>query len=149
MSEQLIEILLIEDNPGDVLLTREALRDGRFKTNLNVVGDGAAAIEFLEQKGAYANAPRPDMILLDLNLPRLSGLEVLDRIKGHQQWRVIPIIMLTTSESAQDIYDAYERHVNCYITKPLSFDPFMVVVRRIEEFWLSTARLPVQAPGLQ
>jgi two-component system, chemotaxis family, response regulator Rcp1 len=137
-----IDILLVEDNPGDVRLTQEALRESRILNELSVVGDGAAAIAFLEREGSYADAPVPDLILLDLNLPKLSGREVLERIKSHEQWKVIPVVMLTTSDSERDVIESYAHHVNCYITKPLAFEPFMEVIKRIEDFWLTIVRLP-------
>jgi CheY-like chemotaxis protein len=137
-----IEILLVEDNPGDVRLTQEALRESRILNTLNVAGDGAAAIDFLEQQGMYSTAPVPDLILLDLNLPKLTGREVLERIKTHPRWKVIPVVVLTTSESEVDILDSYALHVNCYITKPLAFESFMEVIKQIEDFWLTIVRLP-------
>ncbi|HRH39804.1 MAG TPA: response regulator [Flavobacteriales bacterium] len=142
MTTRQIEILLIEDNPGDIVLTQEAFRESNLKTNMNVVGDGASAIEYLSHSGQYSGSASPDLILLDLNLPKLSGREVLELIKTHEHWKMIPVIMLTTSESEHDVNDAYLRHVNCYITKPMAFDPFIEVIRKIEGFWLGLARLP-------
>jgi chemotaxis family two-component system response regulator Rcp1 len=137
-----IEILLVEDNPGDVRLTQEALRESRIRNELNVVGDGASAIEFLERNGRYSAVAIPDLVLLDLNLPKLNGREVLQRIKSHDLWKLIPVVVLTTSEAEVDIQECYAHHVNCYITKPLAFDAFMEVIRQIEDFWLTTVRLP-------
>jgi len=137
-----IEILLVEDNPGDVRLTQEALRESRIANALSVVGDGAAAITFLEESGPAGTNAIPDLVLLDLNLPKLSGRDVLSRIKEHEHWKVIPVVVLTTSESEKDILECYPRHVNCYITKPLAFDAFLEVVRQIEDFWLTIVRLP-------
>jgi chemotaxis family two-component system response regulator Rcp1 len=143
-----IEILLVEDNPGDVRLTQEALRESRILNELSVVGDGASAIDFLERRGAYASAPVPDLILLDLNLPKLSGRDVLARIKSHDEWKVIPVVVLTTSDSQKDIHTAYSLHVNCYVTKPLEFQPFMEVIKQIEDFWLTIVRLPSATPAI-
>lgn len=137
-----IEILLVEDNQGDVRLTREALSESTIATHLNVVNDGAAALEFLERKGPYADAPVPQLILLDLNLPKVNGRDVLARIKAHPEWRVIPVVILTTSSADRDIRDSYAAHVNCYITKPMSFAPFLDVVQGIGDFWLKLVRLP-------
>lgn len=137
-----IEILLVEDHPGDVRLTREALREGTLKTHLSVVADGVAALAFLRHEEGYAGAPRPDIILLDLNLPRLHGREVLAAIKGDTQLRQIPVIVLTTSADERDVQHAYALHANCYITKPLDFEHFSDVVRTIESFWLQTVTLP-------
>jgi chemotaxis family two-component system response regulator Rcp1 len=137
-----IEILLVEDNPGDVRLTREAFRESRILNELNVVGDGAAAIEYLKGNGPHKATSIPDLVLLDLNLPKLSGREVLQRIKAHELWKVIPVVVLSTSESEVDIQGCYSDHANCYITKPLAFDAFLEVVRQIEDFWLTIVRLP-------
>lgn len=136
-----IEILLIEDNPGDARLTVEAMRESHILNRLSVATDGASAIEFLESRGQLG-APLPDLILLDLNLPKLNGREVLDRIKKHEEWKVIPVVVLTTSSSEKDIVESYALHVNCYITKPLGFESFMEVVKHIEDFWLTIVRLP-------
>lgn len=137
-----IEILLVEDNPGDVRLTQEALRESSVRNRLSVVGDGASALSFLAREAPFADAPPPDLILLDLNLPRVNGREVLDHIKHHPTWKMIPVIILTTSRSQRDIQDSYARHVNSYVTKPLAFEPFMEMVRVIEKFWLRTVSLP-------
>lgn len=137
-----IEILLVEDNPGDVRLTKEALRESRILNKLSVAGDGALAIDFLERQGTFINAPVPDLILLDLNLPKVTGREVLERVKTHPKWKVIPVVVLTTSESEVDILESYALHVNCYIAKPLAFESFMEVIKQIEDFWLTIVRLP-------
>ncbi|HVL49157.1 MAG TPA: response regulator [Candidatus Thermoplasmatota archaeon] len=137
-----IEILLVEDNPGDVRLTREALKEGKVANNLHVAGDGAMALEILHRKGAYANAPRPDLILLDLNLPKKNGIEVLSEIKADPDLRRIPVVILTTSQAEQDIAKTYSLHANCYITKPVDLNQFMTVVQQIESFWLSVVKLP-------
>lgn len=142
--ERPVEILLVEDNPGDVRLTIEAFRERQVNSHLNVTGDGVEALAFLRRQGKYANAPRPDLILLDLNLPRKTGHEVLAEAKTDENLRRIPVIILTTSTSEEDIIRTYNLHANCYITKPMDLEQFVDVVRRIEEFWLSTARLPVQ-----
>lgn len=144
---QPMEILLVEDNPGDVRLTREALREGRIPNNLSVVGDGMAALDFLERRGTHASTPLPDLILLDLNLPRLNGREVLARIKSNDKWKMIPVVVLSTSESQMDIDATYALHVNCYVAKPLDFQPFMDVIKQIESFWLTIVRLPGANPA--
>ena len=137
-----IHILLVEDNPGDVRLTREALRGARVANDLQVVGDGEEAIEYLRQRGRYVNAHRPDIILLDLNLPRLDGREVLMDIKSDPDLAKIPIIVLTSSSAERDIQSAYELHANCYISKPVDFTEFIEAVRSLEGFWLRIVRLP-------
>jgi CheY-like chemotaxis protein len=137
-----IEILLVEDNPGDVRLTLEALKDGKVSNHLSVVGDGVEALAFLHQEGAYANAPCPDLILLDLNLPKKDGREVLLEIKNEEPLKHIPVVVLTTSNADKDILRTYELHANCYITKPVDFDKFTRVVRSIEDFWLTIVKLP-------
>jgi CheY-like chemotaxis protein len=137
-----IEILLVEDNPADVRLTREALRDSSIVTELRVVGDGAAAIQYLEQSTTGGELPVPDLVLLDLNLPKVNGHEVLHRIKEHPLWKMIPVVVLTTSGSQQDIQACYSKYVNCYITKPLGFEAFLGAVKQIEDFWLTLVRLP-------
>jgi CheY-like chemotaxis protein len=137
-----IAILLVEDNPGDVRLTREGLREGKVRNNLSVVDDGVKALAFLRREGEYAQAPRPDLILLDLNLPRLSGREVLAEIKRDPQFKSIPVVILTSSKAEQDIVKAYELAANCYITKPVDLDQFITVVKSIEDFWLTIVRLP-------
>lgn len=137
-----IEILLVEDSPGDVRLTREALREARVANNLHVVGDGAEAMDFLTRSGRHTGAPRPDMILLDLNLPKMGGREVLARIKGDEELKRIPVIVLTTSDAEADILDSYGLHANCYLVKPVDVDRFFEQVRTIEGFWLSIVKLP-------
>ena len=137
-----IEILLVEDNPGDVRLTQEVLKDGRIKNTLRVVGDGVEALEFLHREGLHADAKTPDLILLDLNLPRMSGREVLAEIKSDPDLHRIPIVVLTTSAAETDILTSYDLHANCYITKPVDLDQFVKVVRSIEDFWLAIVRLP-------
>ncbi len=137
-----IQILLVEDNPGDVRLTREAMTESRIENDLHVVNDGAAALDYLERKGDYADAPVPDLVLLDLNLPKVSGHEVLRTIKNSDALKMIPVVALTTSHAQADIEECYRHHVNCYITKPMSYGPFMDVVRSIEDFWLTRVELP-------
>ncbi len=137
-----IEILLIEDSPSDTALTIEALEEGKIANNLSHVEDGVEAMDFLMRKGKYKNASRPDLIMLDLNLPRKDGREVLAEIKADENLRIIPIIVLTTSRSDKDILQSYKLNANCYITKPVDFRQFMDVVRSIEKFWLSVVTLP-------
>lgn len=139
---QLVEILLVEDNPGDVRLTQEALKEGEIPNNLSVVGDGEEAIAFLRKEPPYEDAPRPEIILLDLNLPRKDGREVLSEIKADEDLRSIPVVILTTSEAEQDIRRTYDLHANCYITKPVDLTEFIEVVQYIESFWLNIVRLP-------
>ncbi len=139
---QAIEILLVEDNPGDVELTREALEDAKVANRLNVVDDGADAVDFLYRKGRFANAPRPDIILLDLNLPKKDGRQVLSEIKADADLAQIPVVVLTTSQAEEDILRAYQLHANCYITKPVDFNQFLRIVSTIEEFWLTVVKLP-------
>ena len=137
-----VEILLVEDNPGDVRLTQEIFKEGRLSNNLQVVGDGVEAMAFLRRQGKYANAVRPDIILLDLNLPRKDGREVLGEIKGDPDLKRTPVVVLTTSNAGQDISRAYDLHANCYIAKPVDLDEFIKVVRTIEDFWLQIVKLP-------
>lgn len=136
------EFLLVEDNPGDVRLTREALRESKVRNNLSVVGDGEEALKFLRRHSPYENAPRPDIILLDLNLPKKDGREVLSEIKSDSALKRIPVVVITSSEAEQDILQTYDLHVNCYVTKPVDLDQFIKVVRSIEDFWLTIVRLP-------
>jgi len=136
------EILLVEDNPGDARLTVEAFADGRVKNNLNVVSDGVEAMRYLRNEGEFAGKPKPDIILLDLNLPRKDGREVLAEVKADKDLRKIPIVILTTSRAEEDILRTYDLHANCYITKPVELDSFINVVRTIEDFWLTLVRLP-------
>jgi CheY-like chemotaxis protein len=138
-----IEILLVEDSPADVDLTREALEDAKVSNNLNVVDDGEQALAYLRREGPYAEQPRPDLILLDLNLPRKDGREVLAEIKDDPDLRRIPVVILTTSEAEQDILRSYDLHANCYVTKPVDLERFITVVRSIEDFWLAIVKLPV------
>jgi CheY-like chemotaxis protein len=137
-----IEILLVEDNPGDVRLTREALREGKVHNRLHVVQDGVEAMKFLRGEAPYEDAPRPDVILLDLNLPRKNGREVLAEVKSDPDLMRIPVVVLTTSDDERDVLHAYEYHANCYITKPVDLEQFLGVVRSIEDFWLTVVRLP-------
>jgi two-component system response regulator len=139
---QPIEILLVEDNPGDVELTREALRDAKVANRLHVAEDGAEAVDFLFRRGKYTDVPRPDIILLDLNLPKKDGRQVLTEIKAEPELAQIPIVVLTSSEADEDIHRAYQLHANCYITKPVNFPRFLHVVQSIESFWLTVVRLP-------
>jgi CheY-like chemotaxis protein len=140
-----IEVLLVEDSPGDVRLTREAFKDAKVHINLHVAPDGTDAMAFLRQEGKHANVPRPDMILLDLNLPKKDGREVLAEIKEDTILKSIPVVILTTSASEADILRSYQLHANCYITKPVGLDGFLAVVKSIDSFWLSVVKLPHQA----
>jgi chemotaxis family two-component system response regulator Rcp1 len=137
-----IEILLVEDEPGDVRLTVEALRDTRMRNRIHTVEDGVEALDFLHRRPPYADAPRPDLILLDLNLPRKSGREVLGEIKADPVLRMIPVIVLTTSNAQDDVQRSYDLHANCFISKPMDWHEFNTVVKSIEEFWFTVARLP-------
>ncbi|MEJ2628372.1 MAG: response regulator [bacterium] len=137
-----VDILLVEDNPGDVDLTRDALEESKMKNKLFVVGDGEEALEFLYKKGKYADASRPDLIILDLNLPKKDGREVLADIKADDNLKRIPIVILTTSKAEEDVLKTYNLHANCYITKPLDFEQFLQVVKSIETFWMSIVVLP-------
>jgi CheY-like chemotaxis protein len=137
-----IEVLLVEDDPGDVLMTREALVGSKLVHNLHVMDNGELAVEFLRRRGQYQDAPRPDLILLDLNLPRLDGREVLAQIKGDESLRQIPVVVLTTSDAEEDVLRSYDLHANAYVTKPVEFEAFIAVVRQIDDFFLSVVRLP-------
>jgi CheY-like chemotaxis protein len=137
-----IEILLVEDNPGDVELTREALETAKMANRLHVVDDGADAVDFLFRRGRFSEAPRPDIILLDLNLPKKDGRQVLSEIKAEPNLSQIPVVVLTTSQAEEDIIRAYQLHANCYVTKPVDFNQFLHIVSTIEEFWLSVVKLP-------
>ena len=139
-----IEILLVEDSPSDAALTIEALKEGKIANKLTHVEDGVEAMDFLERRGKYANAAKPDLIMLDLNLPRKDGREVLAEIKNDNNLKVIPIIVLTTSRSDADILKSYQLNANCYITKPVDFSHFIDVVKSIENFWLTVVTLPVK-----
>jgi chemotaxis family two-component system response regulator Rcp1 len=137
-----IEILMVEDNPGDVRLTVEALKEGKIRNNFHTVEDGVEALAFLRHQGPYASAPRPDIVLLDLNLPKKNGREVLAEIKEDPDLRRIPVVILTVSQAEQDILKSYNLHANCYITKPVDLDQFLEVVKSIENFWLTVVMLP-------
>ncbi|PLZ76838.1 response regulator [Fischerella thermalis WC217] len=137
-----IEILLIEDNPGDVELTKIALEDSKISVNLNIVEDGVEAIAFLRREGKYANVPHPDIVLLDLNLPKKDGREVLAEIKADEKLKRIPVVVLTTSQAEEDVLKVYNLSANCYITKPVDFDQFVKIVQSIENFWFTIVKLP-------
>ena len=137
-----VEILLVEDDPGDVVMTREALGESKLLNNLSVVSNGEEALSFLRKEGVYAGAARPDLILLDLNLPRLSGREVLEVVKQDPELRRIPVVVLTTSEAEEDVLRSYDLHANAYVTKPVGFETFVTVVRQIDDFFLTVVRLP-------
>ena len=140
---RLINILLVEDNPADVRLTQEALKEAAHaRTRLHVAGDGVEALEFLHKEGSFASAPRPDLMLLDLNLPRVDGRQVLAEVKGDPELRRIPVVVLTTSPSEDDILHAYDQHVNSYIRKPVDLDQFLHVLRAIDDYWLGSVSLP-------
>ena len=137
-----VEILLVEDNPGDVRLTREALKEGKVYNNLHWAKDGVEALEFLRRQGKHADVPRPDIILLDLNLPKKDGREVLAVIKTDSELKHIPVVVLTTSKAEEDVLRTYNLHANCYVTKPVDLEKFMVVVKTIDVFWLTVVTLP-------
>ncbi len=137
-----IEVLLVEDDPGDVLMTREAFADHKVANRLSVVSDGVSALEFLRKEGEHAEAPTPDLILLDLNLPRMDGREVLAAVKEDPRLRQIPVVVLTTSEAEEDVLRSYALHANAYVTKPVDFDRFIDVVRQIDDFFVTVVRLP-------
>ena len=137
-----VEILLVEDNPGDERLTREALKEGKVYSNLHWVKDGVEAMQFLRRQGKYASVPRPDIILLDLNLPKKDGREVLQDIKNDAELKRIPVVVLTTSKAEEDVLRTYNLHANCYVTKPVDLEKFMVVVKSIDVFWLTVVTLP-------
>lgn len=139
---KVIDILLVEDNPGDVRLAKEALKGSKMRNNLFVVDDGVKAMEFLRRQGDYKNSPRPDLVILDLNLPRKSGREVLAEIKSDENLKRIPVVVLTVSRDEEDILRAYNLHANCYITKPIDFEQFMKITKTIEDFWLTIVKLP-------
>jgi CheY-like chemotaxis protein len=142
VTEHSIEILLVEDNPADVRLTIEALKEGKVKNRLSVARDGLDALAFLRREGAYADAPRPDLVLLDLNLPRMDGRELLAVIKQDEALRRIPVVVLTTSKAEEDILRTYDLHANCYVTKPVDLEQFIEVVKSIDDFWLAVVKLP-------
>jgi len=137
-----IEILMVEDNPGDVRLTREALKGGKVWNRLSVVEDGEAAMDYLRRRPPFENAPRPDVVLLDLNLPKMDGREVLSRIKSDDALKIIPVVVLTTSQAEEDVLRAYRLSANCYVTKPVDLHQFNRIVQAIEDFWLTVVRLP-------
>ena len=137
-----IDVLLVEDDPGDVLMTREAFEHNKVRNRLSVVADGVSALEFLRKEGEYADAPTPDLVLLDLNLPRMDGREVLEALKSDAAMRSIPVVVLTTSEAEEDVVRSYSLHANAYVTKPVDFDRFIDVVRQIDEFFVEVVRLP-------
>jgi CheY-like chemotaxis protein len=137
-----IDVLLVEDDEGDVLMTREALDEGKIVNRLHVVGDGVEALDYLRRQGRYEKALRPDLVLLDLNLPRVDGLQVLAEIKADEELRRIPVVVLTTSEAEEDVVRSYDLHANAYVTKPVDFDRFVEVIHRIDEFFISVVRLP-------
>jgi CheY-like chemotaxis protein len=139
---EIFDILLVEDNPGDARLAQEALKEGRMSSRLKVVVDGVEAMSFLRREGEFAEAPRPHLVLLDLNLPRKDGRQVLAEMKADPELRRIPVVVLTTSQAEQDILKSYDLHANCYITKPVDLDRFITVVRSIEEYWCSVVTLP-------
>jgi len=137
-----VEILLVEDNPGDERLTREALKEGKVYNNFHWVKDGVEAMEFLRRQGKYKDAPRPDIVLLDLNLPKKDGREVLEEIKTDEDLKRIPVVVLTTSKAEEDVLRTYNLHANCYVTKPVDLEKFIVVVKSIDVFWLTVVTLP-------
>jgi CheY-like chemotaxis protein len=142
MCEGPIQVLLVEDDPGDVLMTREAFEDEKVRNELHVVDNGVDALAFLRREGDYADAPTPDLVLLDLNLPRMDGREVLAEVKADPELRRIPVVVLTTSEAEEDIDRSYALHANAYVTKPVDFDRFTAVVRQIDDFFVSVVKLP-------
>lgn len=142
MAGKVIDVLLVEDDPGDVLMTQEAFEHNKVANRLSVVADGVSAMEFLRKEGEHENAPTPDLILLDLNLPKMDGREVLEALKGDEALRRIPVVVLTTSEAEEDVVRSYSLHANAYVTKPVDFDRFIEVVRQIDEFFVEVVRLP-------
>jgi two-component system, chemotaxis family, response regulator Rcp1 len=142
-----IEVLLVEDSPGDVRLTQEAFRDANREIRMHVASDGVEAMAFLRQQGDHAHSPRPDLILLDLNLPKMDGREVLAHIKEHHSLKLVPTVILTTSDAEADIVKSYQLQANCYLTKPVQLDEFERLVRSINDFWLAKAKLPQQVQG--
>jgi CheY-like chemotaxis protein len=141
-ADRMIEILLVEDDPGDVVMTREAFQDYKVRNTLHVVNDGVEAMAFLRKEGEFADRPRPDLVLLDLNLPKMDGREVLEAIKSDPELASIPVVVLTTSENEDDVLRSYSLHANAYVTKPVDFERFIEVVRQIDEFFVSVVRLP-------
>ncbi|MFD3650381.1 response regulator [Streptomyces cyaneofuscatus] len=142
---QPIEVLLVEDDPGDELMTREAFEDNKIRNTLHVVRDGQEALDFLYRRGEYPDAPRPDLVLLDLNLPKYDGRQVLEQIKGDPELSLIPVVVLTTSSAEEDILRSYKLHANAYVTKPVDLDQFIAAVRQIDEFFVTVVRLPGRA----
>ena len=142
VDQKVIDVLLVEDDPGDVLMTREAFEHNKVRNRLSVVADGVSALEFLRKEGEHAGAPTPDLVLLDLNLPRMDGREVLEAMKSDPHMRSIPVVVLTTSEAEEDVIRSYSLHANAYVTKPVDFDRFIDVVRQIDEFFVEVVRLP-------
>ena len=138
----MINVLLVEDDPGDVLITREAFAENKVRNNLSVVNDGVKALQFLRRQAQYADAPRPDLILLDLNLPRMTGHEVLAHIKSDADLQRIPVVVLTTSDAEEDVLRSYDLHANAYVTKPVDFERFLGVVRQIDDFFVTVVKLP-------
>jgi CheY-like chemotaxis protein len=141
---EVIDILLVEDDPGDVLLIEEAFTDNKVRNRLHTVSDGVEALAFLRRQDGYADAPRPDLILLDLNLPRVDGREVLGEVKADEELRHIPVVVLTTSKAEEDVLRSYKLHANAYVTKPVDFDRFIEVVRQIDEFFVTVVKLPTR-----
>lgn len=139
---RLVEILLVEDNPGDVRLTKEAMKEGKMRNNLSVARDGVEAMAFLRREGKYADAPRPDVVLLDLNLPKKDGRSVLKEIKEDPNLRRIPVVILTSSKADEDVLNSYDLHANCYVTKPGDLEQFIEVVKSVEGFWVQIVKLP-------
>jgi chemotaxis family two-component system response regulator Rcp1 len=139
---KVLDILLVEDNPGDIRLTQEAMREAKMSNNLHVTKNGMAAMDFLRRRGDFPEAPRPDLVLLDLNLPRLSGREVLKQMKDDPELRRIPVIVLSTSDAQRDVSESYDLHANCYINKPVDFDQFLGAIDLIEKFWFGLVKLP-------
>lgn len=137
-----VEVLLVEDNPADARLTEEALKEGKILNNLHLARDGVEAMDFLRRKEPFGNVPRPDLILLDLNMPKKDGREVLAEVKGDEDLRSIPVVVMTSSKAEEDIIRSYNLHANCYVTKPVDLDQFLVVVQAIENFWVSVVALP-------
>lgn len=137
-----IHILLVEDNEGDILLTLEAMKQARISNKIDIVKDGEKALKYLLKEGEFKDARTPDIILMDINLPKIDGLEVLNHIKNDDKLKVIPVVMLTTSDSEKDILKSYQNHANCYITKPVNFENFMKVIQTLEDFWINIVQLP-------
>ncbi|MFE3739027.1 response regulator [Streptomyces sp. NPDC059134] len=142
-----IEVLLVEDDAGDELMTREAFEDNKIRNTLHVVRDGEEALDFLYRRGVHADAPRPDLVLLDLNLPKYDGRQVLEQIKTDPELALIPVVVLTTSSAEEDILRSYKLHANAYVTKPVDLDQFIAAVRQIDEFFVTVVRLPGRMPG--